>query len=424
MALYESTCSPVCRFVDTCPMCQKLSLIRPAIQATRFTTMVYEPMERINLDHMGPFPTDEFGNTHVLAIIDVFTRWIELYSVKSTQAEETADCLLQHIGRFGSPLQILSDNGPAFVNEVVSNLTRVMDGEWLLTIAYSKQENAIVERSHRETLRHLRAILNHRKVRSKWSKYLPFVQRIMNAAKKERIGVSPGQLLFGNAIRLDTNILQVPKNLESEGKSVTQWVADRILMQDNALNIARETQLETETERFEKIPPKQADTFPSGSYVLVQDPEGTNKPKLLPLHPGPYEVLGHIKDRYELRNLIDNGKAYAHISRLRPFHYDPIHTSPEEIAQQDNEEFVVEQILAHEGHIEDKTNMRFLVKWQGYDKESNSWEPWYHNGTGVRDNAVLHQYLRERNWGYAIPKAQQLPSDQRLSRAPSRKNKK
>jgi transposase InsO family protein len=101
------------RFVDTCPMCQKLSLIRPAIQATRFTTMVYEPMERINLDHMGPFPTDEFGNTHVLAIIDVFTRWIELYSVKSTQAEETADCLLQHIGRFGSPLQILSDNGPA-----------------------------------------------------------------------------------------------------------------------------------------------------------------------------------------------------------------------------------------------------------------------------------------------------------------------
>ena len=57
--------------------------------------------------------------------------------------------------------------------------------------------------------------------------------------------------------------------------------------------------------------------------------------------------------------------------------------------------------------------MRFLVKWLGFDDTANSWEPWYDNGTGLRDNKVLHQYLRDRGWGYIIPKAQQVPEDKR-----------
>ena len=376
--------------------------------------MTYEPMERLNLDHMGPFPTDENGNTHILTVIDTFTRWVELYPVQTTSAEETADCLLKHIGRFGSPLQLLSDNGPAFVNEVIKSLSRLMGAEWLYTIAYSKQENDIVERSHRDTLRHLRGILNHRKVRSKWSAHLPFVQRIMNASTKERLGVSPGQILFGNALRLDTNILRVPpekSGLDSEGRPLHRWLAEQLQMQQNVLEIARDTQLQHELERFDKMPKEQGDTFPSGTFVLVQDPEGTNKPKLLPPHPGPYEVMGHVRDGYEVRNLVDNGVKPVHISRLRKFRYDPIHTDPVEVALQDNEEFVVEKILGHQGNINDKTNMRFLVQWKGYGEESNSWEPWYDQGTGLRDNEVLHQYLREHKWGFAIPKTQQRPED-------------
>jgi hypothetical protein len=290
-----------------------------------------------------------------------------------------------------------------------------MDVEWIFTIAYSKEENAIVERSHRETLRHLRAILNHRKVRSQWSKYLPFVQRIMNAAIKEQLGVSPGRLLFGNALRLDTNILRPPREIDkndSTGKPLQKWIAEQLMLQQTALEVARETQLEAQTKRFEKIPPVSTTSIPAGSYVLVQDPEGTNKSKLLPLHPGPYEVLSHDKDRYEVRNLVNDGVHAVHISRLRPFKYDSVKTDPYEVALQDNEEFIVEKILEHQGSIQDKTKMRFLVKWQGFSEESNSWEPWYEKGAGLRDNAVLHDYLRERGWGFAIPKTQQRPIDQ------------
>ncbi len=36
------------------------------------------PMEVLNMDYKGPFPEDEKRNTHVLAIIDTFTRTVGL----------------------------------------------------------------------------------------------------------------------------------------------------------------------------------------------------------------------------------------------------------------------------------------------------------------------------------------------------------
>jgi hypothetical protein len=34
-------------------------------------------------------------------------------------ALSTAQCLLKHLGRFGAPLQLRSDNGPHFIAEVI-----------------------------------------------------------------------------------------------------------------------------------------------------------------------------------------------------------------------------------------------------------------------------------------------------------------
>jgi transposase InsO family protein len=413
-------------FVRDCPLCQKMSQIKPAVVAGRFTTASYQPMERLNIDHQGPFPPDLDGNTHIRAVIDCFSRWIELYPVRSTDAATTAEALIQHIGRFGCPLQLVSDNGSAFVNETIKELTRWLGFEWTYTLAYSKEENAIVERSNKETLRHLRMILNHRKVRNQWSKFTPFVARIFNSSVKERLGVTPGTILFGNALRLDTNIFYFPKGEvpEEERPELSEWIADKLNMQQLAVEVARTTQLELESERFEKEgarPP--LSSFTAGSYVLVEDPQTTNKPKLNPLHDGPFEVLGQRGNEVQIKNLINNKASYVHITRVRPFHYDPVVTNPLHIATQDQQEFIVDSILQHRGSPSDKTHMQFLVRWQGYGPESDSWEPWYDaaTGAGVRDNVTLHAYLRSKALGYLIPKSQQIPSD--VNRAHSSRRK-
>ena len=49
-------------------------------------------------------------------------------------------------GRFGAPHQLRSDNGPHFIAEIIREFLLLVGVKHCLTLAYSKEENAIVER--------------------------------------------------------------------------------------------------------------------------------------------------------------------------------------------------------------------------------------------------------------------------------------
>ena len=68
------------------------------------------------------------------------------------------ESLLQHFGRFGAPYQLHSDNCPHFTAEVIRDFLALVGVEHCLTLAYSKQENSIVERFNKEINRHIRAL--------------------------------------------------------------------------------------------------------------------------------------------------------------------------------------------------------------------------------------------------------------------------
>ena len=79
---------------------------------------------------------------------------MELSTTIDAAAETTADCLLKHFGRFGAPHQLRSDRGPHFIAEVIENILRPVGVEHCLTLAYSKEENTIVERFNKEINRY------------------------------------------------------------------------------------------------------------------------------------------------------------------------------------------------------------------------------------------------------------------------------
>jgi Integrase zinc binding domain len=43
-------------FIDHCPCCQKMSMLKVPIHAHGFSTSAYIPMECLNIDFIGPFP--------------------------------------------------------------------------------------------------------------------------------------------------------------------------------------------------------------------------------------------------------------------------------------------------------------------------------------------------------------------------------
>ncbi|NJL81557.1 MAG: transposase family protein [Richelia sp. SM2_1_7] len=206
-------------------------------------------MERICIDTMGPFPEAD-GYQHILVIIDAFIRFVDLYPIKLLDGKEAAHTLLQYIGRFGTPYQIMSDKGPQFVNEVVETLCNtLLKNEKIEGHLYSKQENGIVERMNKEILKHLRALMMVIKQFDLWPQYLPLVQRIINATPHSAIGVSPAQLLFGNAIHLDKSLVQFAehsKNIPSyePPQNCREWVDKMLSVQSFLIRTAQDRQKE------------------------------------------------------------------------------------------------------------------------------------------------------------------------------------
>ena len=141
-------------FIDHSPCCQKVNILKISIHAHGFITSTYSPMECLNIDFIGLFPHQGY----ILVIVDTFTRWAELYHTTDATALSAAKCLLKHFGRFGAPHQLRADNGPYFIADVIREFLLLVGVKHSLTLAHSKQENAIVERYNKETNRHLRAL--------------------------------------------------------------------------------------------------------------------------------------------------------------------------------------------------------------------------------------------------------------------------
>ena len=83
----------------------------------------------------------------MLVIVCTFTGWVEAYPTKTEKAKEVAQFLLRDIiPRFGFPLSIESDNGPAFVAELLQLICKAVNIKWKLHTAYRPQSSRMIER--------------------------------------------------------------------------------------------------------------------------------------------------------------------------------------------------------------------------------------------------------------------------------------
>ena len=83
------------------------------------------------------------------------------------------------------------------------------------------------------------------------------------------------------------------------------------------------------------------------------------------------------KKDYCLQDLISKREFSTNITRLVPFHFDPSRFNTQEVAAHDSEEFLIEQILDHQGDLRgrSKKGVLFKVRWLGYDSSHDTWTP-------------------------------------------------
>ena len=146
------------------------------------------------------------------------------------------------------------------------------------SMPFNPQTNGIVERSIAEIMRHLRFIVNERRIKTDWSLYLPMVLRILNSEKIAAIGLSPQEILMPG---LDLDRFMYPEGREKETKRsiseipdpqrqkvVLQWVNHLKALQVQAIKTANKY-YEVVKIRTKETQPGKTRQFTVGDWVVI-----------------------------------------------------------------------------------------------------------------------------------------------------------
>ena len=82
--------------------------------------------------------------------------------------EGARQALLWHIGHWVTLLEVVHDGGTEFANHSIQELFTACGVNDVKTLAYSKEENSLVERANKEVMCHLRNILFESNITTQW----------------------------------------------------------------------------------------------------------------------------------------------------------------------------------------------------------------------------------------------------------------
>jgi hypothetical protein len=113
-------------FSRSCDKCQKFAG-KECLSSMPLQPVLRDfPFSKWGLDFIGPInPPSSAGQVFILTTIDYFKKWDEFVPLKHSTDDQAISFLENNIfSRFALPLEIITDNGPAFI---FSKLTQFLD---------------------------------------------------------------------------------------------------------------------------------------------------------------------------------------------------------------------------------------------------------------------------------------------------------
>jgi transposase InsO family protein len=303
-------------YITKCEKCQfnKRSIIKKTPMIITDTPLA--PIDKIAIDLCGPFPTSESGNTHLLTIQCMFSKFTTAIGIPDESAKTVAEKLLEHfIFKYGMPQQILSDKGTNFCSKLIKNWCKMLNIEKINTSPYHPQSNGSLERYHDTLKTNIRHYINNQQ--SNWDELASYSCFVYNTTKNTSTGYKPITLINGRDVILPTSFKEPIKiDYNYDDYVLTVKNKFRKIYQDcreNLTNSKEKTKI-----RFDKN--TKIRKFKIGDLVLKQTKQvrlGRSK-KLGNQWLGPYKILEQLGEttykikkgrKVETAN-IDNLKGY------------------------------------------------------------------------------------------------------------------
>ena len=182
------------RYVRGCESCQRAAT--PRIRD--ITPMDMTPQganDLVEWDITGPIRDADSTPWHLLVMLDLYTKWVEVAPLNDTSAASVAETFHREwVSRYGPPRQLHNDQGANFCSVEVERMCEKYGIKHTRTSAYNPQGNGGVERFNRTLKDRLRRSLTDR---TQWRVAITSAVEAYRMTPHSSLGCSPYEKTFG-----------------------------------------------------------------------------------------------------------------------------------------------------------------------------------------------------------------------------------
>ena len=280
--------------------------------------------EYIQIDVIGEIaPASSKGHKYVLCVVDMYSRWIECFPLKTLTAKETCDRLMEMFVKYGLPVALTSDNATNLVSGLTQEIYERLGIKLRLSTPYHPEGNSVVERANATVKKMLHHYITSSDKKRDWHEKLPYMLWAYREMPHSTVGLSPYQLVFGKVARGPLSVLRDSWIGESGRKPPLNRSSSEYLEtlkhnlkfgHDIALKVAEKAQKTYVDNHNKHCKPKSFDVDDS---VFILMPDSTNS--LLSRWIGPATVVSKVSEN-SYNVLCDDGAVKTlHADKLRPF---------------------------------------------------------------------------------------------------------
>ena len=303
--VWPSMHTDVAKWAKECQQCQRSKVTRHTTPAIGNFEVPARRFTHVHIDIVSM--PESNGFSHLLTMVDRFTRWPAAVPIKDISAESVVDAFsIAWVAEFGVPQTVTSDRGSQFTSAIWTQLLKTWGIKHSLTTAYHPESNGMVERLHRRLKESLIALCDSNQHRWYWK--LPMSLLAIRTTIKQDIGASPADLVFGEGLSVPGSLLPDPPDSEEEIHSHR-----RNTLANLRLEIQRLQPTPTSTHRLPRtyVP----EDLQRATHVFVR--RGGVQPTLTSPYEGPYRVTSRTDRGFRIA-LPGRGTELVAQARLKP----------------------------------------------------------------------------------------------------------
>ncbi|XP_065917657.1 uncharacterized protein [Dysidea avara] len=308
-----------CRSCHTCQVVGKPNQ-KPPVAPLRPIPTVGEPFSRVLVDCVGPLPKTKSGNSYLLTIMCVTTRFPEAIPLWNIKAHTIIKALIRFFTLVGLPKHIQSDQGSNFMSTVFQQVMHQLNITQHRSSAYHPQSQGAIERFHQTLKTMMRSYCFDNQ--KDWDEGIHLLVFAARESVQETLGFSPFELVFGHVVRGPLKILKESwLVVDSDPVNLLEYVTTFKTRLFEAGELAKKNLSRVQTRmKVWYVRKARERVFDVGDKVLVLLPIVGNP--LQARYHGPYTVERRVNDVDYVVSTPDRRKErqLCHINVLKEYH--------------------------------------------------------------------------------------------------------